>query len=420
MTHSYTLSAAELPRDLPAIAGIISRVFAGGEHADAIAREYVGNCNYDPHATRLIWDGERLVHHWGVWGYEMRLESITLRVAGIGAVATEEDCRKQGLMERAATASFQAMQEAGYDLSILRGRHYVKFGFARAWNYVTYRLGASLGSEIPSAPPQTPFRALTAADMDAISALYNRTQAGLNGTAVRPTYRAFKSEAVDAYHGWFDADGSLAGYVRALPAGAAEVGGPEHADDLVCLEAAGDPEQCLAVLGELFRREQPPDASGERKPYQSLAFFTLPHEHLLLQRIRRGACLVETQYFGNTGWRVRLVNLPGALEKLHPLLEARLRCSHLAGWQGTLRLESRLPESVVLLEIGQGHITLLPAGESDNILSGGTALARLLIGSDEPAEVMRQEGMECRGAAAELAGVLFPALHPMLSHWDEF
>ena len=32
------------------------------------------------------------------------------------------------------------MHQDGYDLSILRGRHYVKMGYARAWNYVTYRL----------------------------------------------------------------------------------------------------------------------------------------------------------------------------------------------------------------------------------------------------------------------------------------
>jgi len=31
------------------------------------------------------------------------------------------------------------MKRAGYDLSILRGRHHVKMGFARAWDYVTYR-----------------------------------------------------------------------------------------------------------------------------------------------------------------------------------------------------------------------------------------------------------------------------------------
>ncbi|HZU86539.1 MAG TPA: GNAT family N-acetyltransferase [Anaerolineaceae bacterium] len=435
----YRVVEADLERDMPAIAGLISRVFAGGEYADEIAREYVGNCNYDPRVTRLVWDGERLAHHWGVWGYEMRMESALLRVAGIGAVATDEAYRKQGLMERAARASFEAMLEAGYDLSILRGRHYVKYGYERAWNYVTYRLGASHGAEIPSDPPQ-PYRALQAADFAALTALYNREYAAFSGSAVRPTYRAFKSEGLEAsYYGWFGADGSLAGFVRALP------GEGEDSKHLLCLEAAGDPQQCLVVLGELFRKGQPPDpaagAEAERKPFATLSFFTLPHLHPLLQRIRRGACLVETQYFGNTGWRVRLVNLGSTLEKLRPLLEARLRRSHLAGWQGTLRLEAEaltghslrqaqgtdasagsatVSASGALLEIDRGQVTLRAHGESENILRGGAALARLLIGSDDPAEVIRQEGMQCHGAAAELAEVLFPNLYPMLSHWDEF
>jgi predicted N-acetyltransferase YhbS len=415
MEPSYQITAADLERDLPAIAGLISRTFAGGGYVDEIAREYVGNCNYDPRATRLAWDGERLVHHWGVWGYEMRLESITLRVAGIGAVATDENSRKQGLMERAARASFQAMEEAGYDLSILRGRHYVKYGYARAWNYVTYRLGGSRFSEVPAAPPQVPYRALKAGDMDAITALYNRTHAGFSGTALRPTYRVMKSEG-DSYHGWFDVGGSLAGFVRALPGEDA----PQH---FVCLEAAGDPEQCLAVLAELFRQGQPAEtANAERKPYETLSFFTLPQQHPLLQRIRCGACLVETQYFGNTGWRVRLVNLRSTLEKL---LEARLRRSHLAGWQGTLLLDAGdilpLRDQRARLAIDRGQVSFAPeAQESEHSLHGGAALARLLIGSDDPAEVMRQEGMQCHGAAAELAAVLFPNLYPMLSHWDEF
>jgi hypothetical protein len=51
---------------------------------------------------------------------------------------------------------------------------------------------------------------------------------------------------------------------------------------------------------------------------------------------------------------------------------------------------------------------------------GGANIARFLIGSDEPDEIIRQADMECSGIAASLVRVLFPNLSPMMSHWDEY
>jgi predicted acetyltransferase len=65
----------------------------------------------------------------------------------VGAVVTVEDYRQHGLMQQVARTSSAAMVERGYDLSVLRGRHYAQFGYVRAWNYVTYRLTAA---EVPA------------------------------------------------------------------------------------------------------------------------------------------------------------------------------------------------------------------------------------------------------------------------------
>ncbi|HAY84875.1 MAG TPA: hypothetical protein DCY42_08135 [Chloroflexi bacterium] len=53
-------------------------------------------------------------------------------------------------------------------------------------------------------------------------------------------------------------------------------------------------------------------------------------------------------------------------------------------------------------------------------VQAGWALARLLIGSDEPGEIAQQEGITFSGQAEDLVEILFPNLHPMMSHWDEF
>ena len=370
--------------------------FSGGKYVDAFCNNYIGNSHYDWNVSRLVLDGETLVHHWGVWGYQMRLESTQLKVAGIGAVVTHPDYRKQGLMYRAAQASFDAMLQAGYDLSILRGRHYVKLGYARAWNYVTYRFKPE---DFPISTPPT-YHPLGLAEVPEMNTLYNHTHAALPGTAVRPTFYNKYPEDICVF-AWRDTAGKLDGYVRAMPA-------EEEPKNLLCLEAAGDPHQVLAVLGDLFKQ-------GE---YETLACFTLPYLHPLLQILRKGACLVEDRYFDISGWRVKVINLRSTLEKLRPLLEQRLTNSWFADWQGSLYLDGGQQTATLIGAQGKVTITGEPAGA--NILTAGPDLARFLIGSDEPDEIIRQANIKCSGLAQPLARVLFPNLRPVMSHWDEY
>ena len=394
--NNHSMTSADPKRHLMDIARITSIAFAGGQYVDEIANEYIGNCHYDWDVSRLIWDGDQLVHHWGVWGYPMRLESVQLQVAGVGAVTTLESHRKKGLMQEAALASFDAMYQKGYDLSILRGRHYVKFGYARVWNYITYRLKPE---EIPAPPLQQPYQKLDPQHIPQMDALYNETHQAFSGTAIRPTYRMKSADEMSAY-GWFDKNGKLTGYLRALP--------PEDKkENLQCLEAVGDPQQALAVMNELFKQ------GG----YKSMSLFTLPPQHPMLQLIRLGNCVVETRYFATSGWRVRIINLRSTLEKVRPLLEARLGRSTLAGWNGQLMLDAG--EQKAALNIKDGDIQITETSSTKHRILGGPGIGRLLIGSDEPAELIRQENMTCSGDAMNLVGVLFPNLYPMLSQWDE-
>jgi len=379
------------------MAQLCADVFSEGKYVDAYRDNYIGNSHYDWDVSRVVLDNEKMIHHWGVWGYQMRVESIQLKVAGIGAVVTHPDTRKQGLMHQAAQASFDVMPQAGYDLSILRGRHYVKMGYARAWNYVTYKLKLD---ELPEVGEPTPYQPLQPEQVTEMDALYNQTHAGFSGTAIRPTFRKRHPEDLGVY-AWFGEDGKLVGYIRAFPA----EGNPKQ---LTCLEAAGDPRQGLAVMAHLFKK-------GE---YESLAFFTLPHPHPMLQLLRKGACIVEDRYFDISGWRVKLINLTSSLHKLAPLFETRLAGSQFAGWTCSLLIDAG--EQQATLKIKEGKVEVSPASAAANSLRGGAEFARLLIGSDEPDEVMRQAGMETSGLALPLVRVLFPNLHPMMSHWDEY
>ena len=391
----FSITAADPDRNLMQIAKIIADAFTHGECVEEIAQTYIRNCNYDWDVTRLIWDGQQLIHHWGVWGYPMRLGSVQLQVAGVGAVTTKAEYRQRGLMKQAALASLEAMHDKGYDLSILRGKHYVKYGYARAWNYITYRLKRE---EIPAAQLIHPYQKLAGGQIAAMDSIYNATHQEFSGTAVRPTYRKKSAEDMSAY-GWFNEEG-LIGYVRAQPA-------EDEKDNLQCLEVAGDPRQALAVMSDLFKQ-------GE---YKTMTFFTLPPQHPLLQLIRTGNCTVETRYFSVSGWRVRIVNLHSTLEKIRPLLKARLNRSHLADWQGHLLLDTG--EQKAVLEIAHGDVHPAAACATGHFIQGGAGIGRLLIGSDEPSEIIFQENLTCSGDALQLGLVLFPNMIPMLSQWDE-
>lgn len=378
------------------IAQLAADVFTGGKYVDQFCQNYIGNSHYDWNVSRLVMDGNKVIHHWGVWGYQMRLASIQLKVAGIGAVVTHEDHRKQGWMHKAAQASFDAMERDGYDLSILRGRHYIKMGYARAWNYVNYRFTLD---DISSVELQKPYQPLEAARILEMDEFYNRTHAHFTGTAIRPTYRNRHPDDISVY-AWFDDTGKLEGYVRAFPA-------EDNPKMFQCLEAAGDPQQGLTVLADLFKK-------GE---YEKMTCFTLPHGHPMLQFLRKGACIVEDRYFDISGWRVRIINLHRALKKMKPLLEARLLQSQYATWNGSLHLDGGQWKATLLLENGKVEIT---NDHASNVIRGGADIARFLTGSDEPDEIICQAGMECTGIAVPLVRVLFPNLHPMMSHWDEY
>ena len=343
-----------------------------------------------------MYDEDQLVHHWGVWGYQMCLEGIQLKEDGIGAVVTHPDYRKRNLMHKDADASFSTMNEQGYDLSILRGRHYVKMGYARAWNYVTYRFKLE---DYPVDEPGPAYKSLSLPEVSEMDALYNQAYASYTGTAIRPTFYNKHPEDICTY-GWRDANGTLVGYVRASPS-------EEEAKTLVCLEVVGSPQQAIAVLADLFQK-------GE---YEKITCFTLPHQHALLQYLRLGNCIEENCYFEVSGWRLKIINLHSTLKKSIPLLERRLEHSHFAVWNGSLLLDAG--EQSALLRFNKRKITLGTETSSENILHAGAALSRLLIGSDEPEEIIRQGGMHCSGNVQELVYALFPNLFPMMSHWDE-
>ena len=61
------------------IAQLAANAFTGGKYVQQFCENYIGHNHYDWDVSRIILEGDKLIHHWGVCGHEMRVESARLK-----------------------------------------------------------------------------------------------------------------------------------------------------------------------------------------------------------------------------------------------------------------------------------------------------------------------------------------------------
>ncbi|MCK4275421.1 MAG: hypothetical protein KAX78_02840, partial [Phycisphaerae bacterium] len=136
-------------------------------------------------------------------------------------------------------------------------------------------------------------------------------------------------------------------------------------------------------------------------------------------------CRCELRYSKSGGAMIRTVNLASSLGKMAGELSRRLAESTIASWRGELLIcDAR--EQVKLLVgrsgIGVGQIGAdrSSGAKAHNVIRGGEHIAQLLIGTDEPDEIIEAGRIRLTGDARKLIEVLFGHQHPMLSAPDGF
>jgi len=357
--------------------------------------QYIRNSHYDWQASRIGLLDEKVVTHWGVWGFDMRVEKADLRCGCIGAVATHADYRKMHLMSRTARDSLQAMRDLNYDVSILFGipDYYHRFGYLRAWSSAAYTV--SVG-DMPHEKPGVRAAMFKIRHSDELAELCNRHYANITGAAVRPTYRgALRARGSIGYR-WRDAQGRLAGYV----------GIKQNAHRLDVEEAVGDAETCLRVIGEHARALR----------CDEVRFVSLPWHTELATRLRRGNCRFEEKHMRNGGALIAMLNLRSALQKLEGVLSRRLAASPLAAWQGALLVADS--NDRVALRIERGKVRVADPVATRHAIRMGDESGRYVIGSQEPDEIAQMHGTRFSGDGRALCRALFPDCKPMLPEWD--
>lgn len=357
---------------------------------------YVDNSHYDWRASTIGLLGEKIVTHWGVWGYRMRIGRARVRVAGIGAVATHGEFHRKGLMARTARAGCEAARAAGYDMSLLFGigDFYHRFGYVCAWAERTYFVDAG---KLPRPPAGMKLRRFALRHRDDLARLHNRCCTRLTGTAVRPTFGAHDQGW--AGYLWHDADGRTAGYV---------IVSEPKSKRFELIDHAGDPQAVLGALNKLAGRHRA----------REVRFCSMHHDSSLARTLRRGDCRVETHYIRSGDAMIRTLNLAATLKRMRGELSARLRRSHLSDWRGDLLIAD--PREKVLLRIDRSHVAVAPAARTRHAIRGGDEIAQLLIGTDEPREIADAGRIRLSGQAGQLIDVLLPNQHPALAAWDHF
>lgn len=378
---------------------LISKVFGSNyfNFHDECCPHYLMNSHYDWHTSRIGIMDDRIVTHWGVWKFQMRVGKARVICGNIGAVATHGHYRKRGLISQTAQASLDAMRGAGYDLSYLSGiaDFYHRFGYVRAWSPTNYYVTVD---ELPEAKPNPSPRKFKVVHRDDIASIYNSEHATDTGTAVRPTYlgRYFPSHnAWDGYL-WRDEAGSTDGYLVF-----------RHINNRIQVgDFGGDLEQILRVAGWI----------GRRFCVKELEFRELTSDRPMAKYLRRGNCRMETIYYRNAKDLACIINLRSTLEKISGELETRLKASPLAGWKGSLLIDCGRESTSLIID--GGKVSVGKGRSSKHAVHGGGEIVQFILGTDDPAEIAEAAGMKLRGDAGKLIEALFPNQHPGLCICD--
>jgi predicted N-acetyltransferase YhbS len=393
------LRAPVLSRDLTAIADLCGKVFSHNwgyyEFSRYCRDTYLDPACYDAAVSRVGEIDGRMVTHFGLWREELRTGAGTLRVAGVGAVATDAHYRRQGNMAATARAAMEAVAAADYDAALLFGidRFYEKFGFGPAWPRTEWQIATG---ELPEQPAPAGLKQVDPAESAADARRVNRTLAGLAGTAVRPTFRRYRFGAVERWR-WGP---------EARPRGHVVVA---EQKGRLCLHDQGGPAgETLAAIGHLARTK------GRDRIW-------LPCLHVrsaLAARLRATTAQLSLRFAASGGAMLMLVSVERVARRLAREWEERLAPSPFAGWSGRLQLSDG--RNAALLAIANGQITVEPAGPRAAHALEGPGLGRAVFGAVTVPELIATRQLRGRGDGARLAEVLFPPRDPCLPEWDEF
>ena len=339
------------PAEFPDFVRWLARCY--GHSVDFFPSVYPHRYRGDPdacHAFYVIEKNGAIVSHVGLFPCELAVHGATVRVAGIGGVATDPAERGQGHMTRLLDHAICAMREQGFHASALGGlrSRYNRFGWERSGPECAIRFTRQSMQQSGIAP--VPIREVTSREAE-------------------PVVRRFAEQAVvqvlrprlDQQLGQRGLRFWIGDHGYVITTGE----GYEHSTiaELVC--TAGQETTMIRAVT---------DQVGCDEAVWSIPLF----DEATISSVLPAAAGWSIQ----SGWMYRIVNLCGLLNVFLPVLEKRVRSHQRFRVSLGVREHDRVDTAEV--ECTDAGITITDTGavEPDVMLSGPEA-ARLFLGGPD-------------------------------------
>lgn len=146
------------------------------------ARYFRHDPSYRDDLCFVALDSGRIVSTLQVFRKRVRCAGVSLEVAGVGNVFTKEAYRTQGVSSRLIEMAVAAMDQHGFDLSLLFASRLAFYG-RHGW--LSQPRHFHFVSPVPSRPSRYTIRPFAPDDLEAVMGLYSTSNEGRAGTVVR-------------------------------------------------------------------------------------------------------------------------------------------------------------------------------------------------------------------------------------------
>jgi len=333
----------------------------------------------------LVRDGKP-VSQIGIFHDQLKMYDGTIRTGSIGGVCTHPDYRRQGLASHLMEHCTQQLVKEGARLMLISGDEgvYMRLGNVFQGKYIYFSVKPGRGSQWRSTPADLVLRRATDADALICSQLYQAEPVHFvrqKSDFVRAVHDPMSNTYVHADQWIIERSGQAVaylflGFLWGLPDGLGS--GIRHVG-----EYAGSRSALVDALNLLI-------TTGNLK---DLSWPVAWQDVELIQLLRDSG--FEGTVASLDGATLRIINFPGLIKDLRPILRARLDKNLLRG----LRFAQRGP---LLGGTGADRYTITRG--SERLELDGAAMTRLVMGSAD----IESESIPTSGALAEVISALFP------------
>jgi GNAT superfamily N-acetyltransferase len=326
----------------------------------------------------------KLVSQLEVFHDQIRIYDGTIRVASIGGVCTHPDYRNKGLASHLLDHCAGKLVQEGARLMLISGAHgiYTRLGNVPHGRYIYLSIKPGQSSSWRPTPADLVLRRLTSADTLPLSRLYQAEPVHFirhNSAFSEVLHDPLRNTYVYADPWIVERSGQAVAYLFLGSPWESELGaGIRHVG-----EYAGSRLAMVDALKALLTTSD----------LQELSWPVAWQDLELIQLLQDcGYCGSVGPLYGHT---LRIVNFPGFMNDLRPILRARLGAKLLRG----LRFEQSGP---LLGGTGTDRYTIIRG--SDRLELDGAAMTRLVMGNAEN----ETEPIQFPGVLAEVIPALFP------------